>query len=89
MIPGWPYSVVAALETRRTSWTAPLDAVRLPPVADVTTIACAQIRQLVDRLIDAWAGAGRGPRHSLRARRRLRGPAHRLVLQQEIRSDLQ
>jgi DDE superfamily endonuclease len=32
MIPGWPYSVVAALEPGRTSWTAPLDAVRLGPV---------------------------------------------------------
>lgn len=29
MIPGWPYSVVAALETGRTSWTAVLDAIRL------------------------------------------------------------
>ncbi|GAA4975895.1 hypothetical protein GCM10025331_83260 [Actinoplanes utahensis] len=29
-----------------------LDAVRLPPGADVTTITCAQIRQLVDRLTD-------------------------------------
>ena len=28
MIPGWPYSVVAALEPGRTSWTAVLDAVR-------------------------------------------------------------
>ena len=28
MIPGWPYSFVAALETGPTSWTAPLDAVR-------------------------------------------------------------
>ena len=27
MIPGWPYSVVAALEPGRTSWTAVLDAV--------------------------------------------------------------
>jgi hypothetical protein len=33
MIPGWPYSIVAALETGRTSWTALLDAVRLPPPA--------------------------------------------------------
>jgi hypothetical protein len=24
MIPGWPYSVIAALEPGRTSWTAPL-----------------------------------------------------------------
>ena len=27
MIPGWPYSLVAALERGRTSWTLPLDAV--------------------------------------------------------------
>jgi hypothetical protein len=29
MIPGWPYSVVAALEPGRTSWTAVLDALLL------------------------------------------------------------
>jgi len=32
MIPGWPYSFVAALEPGRTSWTAILDAVRLGPL---------------------------------------------------------
>jgi hypothetical protein len=32
MIPGWPYSVIAALEPGRTSWTAVLDAVRLGPM---------------------------------------------------------
>jgi hypothetical protein len=31
MIPGWPYSLVAALEPGRTSWTRLLDAVRLGP----------------------------------------------------------
>jgi DDE superfamily endonuclease len=31
LIPGWPYSFVAALEPGRTSWTLPLDAVRLGP----------------------------------------------------------
>ena len=36
MIPGWPYSFVAALETGRTSWTAVLDAVRLGPADDAT-----------------------------------------------------
>jgi hypothetical protein len=30
-IPGWPYSVVAALKPGRTPWTAVLDAVRLGP----------------------------------------------------------
>ncbi len=32
MIPGWPYSVVAALEPGRTSWTVVLDAIRLAPM---------------------------------------------------------
>ena len=31
LIPGWPYSFVAALESGATSWTAVLDAVRLGP----------------------------------------------------------
>jgi hypothetical protein len=31
LIPGWPYSVVAALESGRTCWTGVLDAVRLGP----------------------------------------------------------
>src|ERR1022692_3040292 len=34
MIPGWPYSVIAALEPGRTSWTAVLDAVGLGPDDD-------------------------------------------------------
>ena len=61
MIPGWPYSIVAALETGQTSWTALLDAVRLRPAADLTTITCAQIRQLIDRLVDAgqWQAGDR------------------------------
>ncbi len=36
MIPGWPYSIIAALEPGRTSWTAILDAVRLGPHHDAT-----------------------------------------------------
>ena len=36
MIPDWPYSVVAALEPGRTSWTAMLDALRLGPADDET-----------------------------------------------------
>src|SRR4051812_25038724 len=35
LIPGWPYSFVAALEPGRTSWTAVLDAVRLGRDDDV------------------------------------------------------
>jgi hypothetical protein len=38
MIPGWPYSVVAALEPGRTSWTAVLDAIRLGPGDDAAEV---------------------------------------------------
>jgi DDE superfamily endonuclease len=53
MIPGWPYSVVAALEPGRTSWTAVLDAVRLGPDDDETEVTAAQVRDVVARLAEA------------------------------------
>src|SRR5215471_15605571 len=53
IIPGWPYSVVAALVQGRTSWTAVLDAVRLGPVDDATEVTAIQVREAVDRLIAA------------------------------------
>ena len=53
MIPGWPYSVVAALEPGRTSWTLPLDAVRLGPADDATAVTAAQVRDVVMRIIEA------------------------------------
>jgi hypothetical protein len=53
LIPGWPYSFVAALEPGRTSWTALLDAVRLGPTDDATAVTAAQLRAVVDRLIAA------------------------------------
>ena len=53
MIPGWPYSVVAALETGRTSWTALLDAIRLEPGADLAAVTTAQVRDVAERLIAA------------------------------------
>lgn len=53
MIPGWPYSFVAALEPGRTSWTAMLDAVRLGPADDATAITADQLRGVVDRLLAA------------------------------------
>ena len=53
MIPGWPYSVVAALETGRSSWTAPLDAVRLGPADDVAAVTAEQLRRVVQLLIAA------------------------------------
>jgi hypothetical protein len=53
MIPGWPYSVIAALEPGRTSWTAVLDAVRLGPDDDETAVTAIQVRDVVTRLIEA------------------------------------
>jgi hypothetical protein len=53
MVPGWPYSIIAVLEPGRTSWTAMLDAQRLAPGADVAAVTVAQIRGVVQRLIDA------------------------------------
>jgi DDE superfamily endonuclease len=53
MIPGWPYSWIAALEPGRTSWTLPLDAVRLGPADDVTEVTAAQVRDVVTRIIAA------------------------------------
>src|SRR6476646_1549472 len=49
MIPGWPYSVIAALEPGRTSWTAVLDAVRLGPDDDEAEVTAAQVRDVVAR----------------------------------------
>jgi hypothetical protein len=53
MIPGWPYSVVAALESGRTSWTAVLDAVRLGPDDDEAGVTAAQVREVITRLAEA------------------------------------
>jgi hypothetical protein len=50
MIPGWPYSFVATLETGRSSWTAILDAVRVTPADDLTVVTATQVREVVDRL---------------------------------------
>ena len=49
-IPGWPYSIVAVLESGRSSWTAPLDAVRLVPGQDATEVTATQIQQVWQRL---------------------------------------
>ncbi|WP_306991991.1 NF041680 family putative transposase [Amycolatopsis thermophila] len=53
MVPGWPYSVVVALESGRGSWTAPLDAVRLAPGDNAASVTARQIRGVVDRLVAA------------------------------------
>jgi hypothetical protein len=53
MIPGWPYSFVAALELGRSSWTAILDVVRIGPGDDATAVTAAQLREVIDRLAAA------------------------------------
>jgi hypothetical protein len=53
MVPGWPYSVIVALEAGRSSCTAPLDAVRLAPGVDAATVTAQQVRQVVTRLLEA------------------------------------
>jgi hypothetical protein len=55
VIPGWPYSFVAALGPGASSWTLLLDAVRLRPHDDETEVTAAQLREVVARL----TGAGR------------------------------
>jgi hypothetical protein len=55
MIPGWPYSFVAALGPGASSWTAPLDAVRLGPDDDATEVTAAQLREVAGRLERAGA----------------------------------
>ncbi len=51
MIPGWPYSFVAALEAGRTSWCQLLDAVRLGPEDDVAELTARQVRRVVEDLV--------------------------------------
>lgn len=51
LVPGRPYSFVAALETGRTSWCALLDAVRLGPADDATAVTATQLRDVVARLM--------------------------------------
>src|SRR6516225_10238671 len=52
MIPGWPYSFVAALGPGGSSWTLPLDAARIGPDDDETVVTAAQLREVTARL--AW-----------------------------------
>jgi len=53
MIPGWPYSFVAALGPGASSWTLPLDAARIGPGDDETELAAAQLREVTARLVAA------------------------------------
>lgn len=51
MVPGWAYSIVAALSGGPTSWTAPLDAYRLRPGDHVQQHTARQLREVVTRIV--------------------------------------
>jgi DDE superfamily endonuclease len=52
IVAGWSYSWVTALDWACDSWTAPMDARRIPPTADAVEVTATQVRDLVDRLGD-------------------------------------
>jgi hypothetical protein len=60
-IPGWPYQVVAGLEWGATSWTTPLDAVRIEPGDDVTAVTALQLRGVLGGLAAAGKTSIDGP----------------------------
>ena len=44
---GWSYQWITQLDWAPDSWTAPLDAARIPPAADSTTATLEQVRRLL------------------------------------------
>src|SRR5579863_8132276 len=50
IVAGWNYQWIAQLNFERDSWTAPVDALRIPPDCDATTATLEQIRQTVKTL---------------------------------------
>ena len=53
LVPGWQYSMVAALGPGASSWAPLLDAVRLGPDDDDAAVAARQLRDVAGRLIAA------------------------------------
>ena len=53
IVAGWSYQWIAGLSWAADSWTAPLDARRIPPRADTVAATIAQVAELVGRLGDA------------------------------------
>lgn len=52
IVAGWAYSWVAQLGTERSSWTAPVDAVRLVPGQRAEAVAIRQVKALAPQLAD-------------------------------------
>ena len=49
---GWSYQWITQLDWAFDSWTAPVDAARIPPTCDTTTATIQQVARLVERLPD-------------------------------------
>jgi hypothetical protein len=62
IVAGWCYSLIVGLGWPADSWTAPVDALRLVPGANPSTVAVAQIQPLAARLSEA-GGAEAGVPH--------------------------
>ena len=52
IVAGWSYQWITQLDWAADSWTAPVDAARIPPTSDTTTATIAQVAALVGRLPD-------------------------------------
>ena len=52
IVAGWSYSWITQLDWANNSWTAPVDAARIPPTCDTTTATIQQVARLVERLPD-------------------------------------
>ncbi len=55
IVAGWSSSWVSQLDWACDSWTAPMDARRIPPAADTVQVTTDQVRDLVNRLGDTTA----------------------------------
>jgi hypothetical protein len=55
IVAGWSYQWITQLDWAMDSWTAPVDAARIPPQDNASTATIAQVRRLVD-LLPADAG---------------------------------
>jgi hypothetical protein len=52
IVAGWSYQWITQLDWAFDSWTAPVDAARIPPTADATTFTIEQVTRLAQRLPD-------------------------------------
>lgn len=54
IVAGWSYQWITQLDWAKDSWTAPMDAARIPPAADAVAVTVTQVRDLIDRLHHPW-----------------------------------